>query len=77
MVDPGIRNVGNHFALEILLDAFLERDRFGVAQFGVGLRVSPAITADLGRLVAFTKGCDDSLKLRRRETDASLVVRSP
>ena len=36
LVDPGIGNVRQHFALEVIVDVFLQRHVLGVAQFGIG-----------------------------------------
>jgi hypothetical protein len=55
-VDPGVRNVGPHLALEKGLDALGQRHALGVAQLRVGLGVALLITADRGGFVAFGEG---------------------
>ena len=48
--------MGQHFALEVVLDAFLQRHVLGVAQVGVGLGLAVAVAADVGGLVALAEG---------------------
>ena len=63
-----------HFAFEILLNAFLERNSLGIAQFGIRLGLAVTITADFGCFVALTQSGKDCLEFRgssgaRRERD--------
>src|SRR6266508_5955376 len=47
-VDPGVRDVRLHLALEESLDALRERDVLRVAEVGVGLRTAARVATDRG-----------------------------
>jgi hypothetical protein len=64
LVDPRVGNVRQDFALEVFLDAFFQRHRLGVAQFGIGFRVAVAVAADFRCLVALPEGVENRFEFR-------------
>jgi hypothetical protein len=66
--------VGQHLALEVGLDALLQRHVFGVAQLSNRLGNTLAVAADFGSFISLREGADHGLELRRRETHVQLTV---
>src|SRR6185437_15819612 len=64
---PGVGHVREHFALEVRVDALLERDTFRVTEIRIRFRAAVTVAADLSRLVAIAKGAEDCLELRSGE----------
>jgi len=52
LVDPGVRHMGLHLAIEERFDALVERNALGVAKLRIGLGVAILVAADGGRLIA-------------------------
>src|SRR5690606_3224675 len=86
-VDPGVRYVGPHLALEEGADAGRdpvrvggivtvgERYPLGVAQFGIGLGLAVLVATDRGGLVALGEGRQDRLLDGRGQLEAGLAGR--
>ena len=74
VVNPCIRNMGQHFTPEIALDVLLQRNAFSVAQIGIRLRLSVLVATDCSGFVAFPKGCEHGIKLWVRKAYSVLPV---
>ena len=64
-----------HLALEIFLDALLERHGLGVAQICVRLGPAVAIQTDDGIFVTLTQGGNHGFEFRRAQMHVTLAVK--
>ena len=55
IVDPGIRNMGQNLSLKVSLNVVFERNIFGIAEFGIGLRMTLGIRTDITRSHPFRR----------------------
>ena len=64
LVDPGIRHMGFHFALEVVVDRLAQWHVFVIAQAGVRLRLA-LDGADIRLGVTLAEGIQNGLQLGR------------
>ncbi len=69
LVDPGIGDVREDFALEVFLNALLQRDALGVAQVGVGLGIAFGVAADFRSFIPLTQCGQDGFQLGGGQAD--------
>src|SRR5216683_3841945 len=74
-VDPGVRDVGLHLAIEEGLDTLREWHALCVSKLGIWLRVAVLVPADGRRLVAFGERGEHGLADRDRKLQAGLLRR--
>src|SRR5262249_49318244 len=74
-VDPGVGDMWQDLAAEVILDALLQRHDLGVAQFGVWLGLAVAVAADLGVLIPLAERILDRFEFGRGKACTASVVR--